>query len=89
MRQAETHTSGVVLPNIWLVGIRPRTLTMAAVPVVTGAALAWSEGATADVPTLAVTLVCAVLIQIGTNLFNDAATARAAPMVRTGSDPCA
>lgn len=72
MRQAETHTGGVVLPNIWLLGIRPRTLTMAAVPVVTGAALAWSEGATVNVPTFAVTLVCAVLIQIGTNLFNDA-----------------
>lgn len=59
-------------PNIWLLGMRPRTLTMAAVPVAVGAVLAWAEGARPDWLTFAATLACAVLIQIGTNLFNDA-----------------
>jgi len=59
------------MSQLWLFGIRPRTLTLAAVPVVVGAALAWSRGAGVDQLTLLVTLSCAVLIQIGTNLFND------------------
>jgi len=59
-------------PNIWLLGMRPRTLTMAAVPVAVGAALAWAGGAVPDWVTFVATLACAVLIQIGTNLFNDA-----------------
>ena len=59
-------------PNIWLLGMRPRTLTMAAVPVAVGAALAWAGGAEPDWITFVATLACAILIQIGTNLFNDA-----------------
>jgi len=72
MSQGETVAGGVPTPNRWLVGMRPRTLTMAAVPVATGAVLAWSEGFAVDAPTFIVTLLAAVLIQIGTNLFNDA-----------------
>lgn len=45
---------------------------MAAVPIVVGCALAWARGAAPDWITFAVTLFCAVLIQVGTNLFNDA-----------------
>lgn len=59
-------------PNIWLLGMRPRTLTMAAVPVTVGAVLAWARGVSPDWLTFAATLACALLIQIGTNLFNDA-----------------
>ena len=59
-------------PNIWLLGMRPRTLTMAAVPVTVGAVLAWAGGANPDWLTFIATLACAVLIQIGTNLLNDA-----------------
>ena len=59
-------------PNIWLLGMRPRTLTMAAVPVTVGAVLAWAGGANPDWLTFIATLTCAVLIQIGTNLLNDA-----------------
>ena len=58
--------------NIWLLGMRPRTLTMAAVPVTVGAVLAWAGGAIPEWVTFVVTLSCALLIQIGTNLFNDA-----------------
>src|SRR6056297_3520167 len=63
---------GAASPGIWLLGMRPRTLTMAAVPVTVGAALAWAGGVRPDWETFLVTLACAVLIQIGTNLFNDA-----------------
>ena len=65
-------TRSQTLPNVWLLGMRPRTLTMAAVPIIVGSALAWAQGAAPDWVTFAVTLLCAVLIQIGTNLFNDA-----------------
>lgn len=59
-------------PNIWLLGMRPRTLTMAGVPIIVGSVLAWAGGASPDWLTFNVTVSCAVLIQIGTNLFNDA-----------------
>ena len=44
---------------------------MAVTPVVVGASLAWAEGAAANWPVFALTLACAVLIQVGTNLLND------------------
>jgi 1,4-dihydroxy-2-naphthoate polyprenyltransferase len=55
----------------WWVGARPRTLTMAVTPVVVGASLAWSEGAAPRWAVLLITLACAVLIQVATNLLND------------------
>ena len=76
MTQASRNSRGTETAakpqNIWLLGMRPRTLTMAAVPVAVGAVLAWAGGASPDWITFVVTLVCAVLIQIGTNLLNDA-----------------
>lgn len=59
-------------PNIWLMGMRPRTLTMAAVPIIVGSALAWAGGGVPRWTTFIMTLLCGVLIQVGTNLFNDA-----------------
>lgn len=58
-------------PSWWWTAVRLRTLSMAAVPVVVGSALAWAEGAPVAWVTLAVTLLCALSIQVGTNLFND------------------
>lgn len=55
----------------WLLASRPATLPAAAVPVFVGAAAAVSEGATLRPLVFAVTLVCALLIQIGTNFAND------------------
>jgi 1,4-dihydroxy-2-naphthoate octaprenyltransferase len=62
--------------GLWLMAIRPRTLTMALVPVLLGTALAWQDGARLDVLPFAVALLTALLIQAGTNLFNDAADAQ-------------
>ena len=55
----------------WLLASRPATLPAAAVPVFVGAAAATSEGASLRPLVFAVTLVCALLIQIGTNFAND------------------
>ncbi len=59
--------------RLWFLAIRPKTLGIAVVPVVVGSALAWSEGITPDWPVALTALVAALLIQIGTNLYNDAA----------------
>lgn len=59
--------------NLWLLAIRPRTLSISVVPVLVGTALAWSEArAFAWQPMLAA-LLAAMLIQAGTNLYNDVA----------------
>lgn len=57
--------------QVWWTAIRPRTLSIAVTPVLLGTALAWANGSVRHWPTLLVTLVCALLIQIGTNLHND------------------
>lgn len=44
---------------------------MAVTPVVVGCSLAWAEGAVPNWTVFALTLLCAVLIQVGTNLMND------------------
>lgn len=55
----------------WALAIRPRTLVAGVVPVAVGSAVAFREGHFTVLPALAA-LVGALLIQIGTNLFNDA-----------------
>ena len=57
----------------WLAAVRPRTLSIAVVPVLVGSTLAWSETGTFALSVMAATLLAAVLIQAGTNLQNDAA----------------
>lgn len=79
--------------RLWWPAIRPNTLSLAAVPVFAGAALAWSEGAAPRTGLFLLTLATAVLIQAGTNLFNDAQDAesgndgpdRLGPLRVTGS----
>ncbi|WP_330178405.1 1,4-dihydroxy-2-naphthoate polyprenyltransferase [Candidatus Vondammii sp. HM_W22] len=57
----------------WLLAIRPKTLGISLAPVLVGSALAWSEQQELHwLPALAA-LIAALLIQIGTNLHNDAA----------------
>jgi len=55
----------------WLLASRPATLPAAAVPVFVGAGAAVSEGASLRPLVFAITLVCALLIQVGTNFAND------------------
>ena len=58
---------------LWWLAVRPRTLTLAIVPVFCGSALAWQGGAPVAWPAFLAALACAILIQAGTNLYNDAA----------------
>lgn len=60
---------------LWWMAIRPRTLTIAVSPVLAGTMLAWSQAHLFTAWVLAATLVGAVLIQAGTNLWNDVADA--------------
>ena len=66
-KKEHNSTSAAQPTNVWLLGMRPKTLTLAAVPVFVGAALAWGEGARPDWIAFLVTLFCAELIQVGTN----------------------
>jgi len=56
--------------SVWLAAVRPRTLTAAAAPVIVGLALAHRSGHVRAMLGL-MTLLAALLIQIGTNLAND------------------
>ena len=55
----------------WWIASRPRTLTMSVTPVLVGTVLAWSKGWSMNWPVFLLTLACAVLIQVATNLLND------------------
>ena len=57
--------------NPWIVAARPRTLGAAVIPVIAGAALASSTGQLHAIAS-SLALVCAVLIQMAANYFNDA-----------------
>jgi 1,4-dihydroxy-2-naphthoate octaprenyltransferase len=59
--------------RIWLMAIRPLTLSLAGAPVMLGAALAMGRYVSPDWFLLAVTLLAALAIQAGANLLNDAA----------------
>lgn len=56
--------------KVWLDAARPKTLAAAFVPVLVGAALAWKDHHFSWDASL-VALMCAFLIQIGTNFAND------------------
>ncbi|MEO8217256.1 MAG: 1,4-dihydroxy-2-naphthoate polyprenyltransferase [Acidobacteriota bacterium] len=56
----------------WVVAARPKTLTAAVIPVLVGTSLAVSDHATVNWLFFILPLLGAILIQIGTNLVNDA-----------------
>ena len=57
----------------WLIAVRPKTLSIAIVPVLVGSTLAWIQSDTFVWSVLAAALLAAIFIQAGTNLHNDAA----------------
>lgn len=57
----------------WLLAIRPKTLSMAIVPVLVGTTLGALQAGGLQLGVATAALLGAVLIQIGTNLHNDAA----------------
>ncbi len=56
----------------WTLAARPRTLSLSTTPVIVGAALAWAVERQVRWPAILAALVGAILIQLGTNLHNDA-----------------
>ncbi|MDE2732073.1 MAG: 1,4-dihydroxy-2-naphthoate polyprenyltransferase [Bacteroidota bacterium] len=68
--------------QVWFLAARPKTLPAAVAPVLVGTAMAWEAGGFHPWAALCA-LVCALLIQIGTNFCNDYAD-----FVR-GADTCA
>ncbi len=55
----------------WAIAIRPRTLWIAAIPVVVGTSLAWMQGAPILAWVAALAFAASILMQIITNLQND------------------
>ncbi len=65
-----TGSNTITKLNAWILASRPRTLAAAIVPVVVGTAISIHDGKfKALAATL--TLICALLIQVGTNFVND------------------
>ncbi len=80
------HSSRVDQPpdgwRLWLLAIRPKTLTISVAPVVAGGALAWADTHGLDPRPFAASLLGALAIQAGTNLYNDVGDA-----LRGGDQP--
>jgi 1,4-dihydroxy-2-naphthoate octaprenyltransferase len=68
---AETGAGPVSAPRAWAIASRPHTLTIGVSPVLVGGALAWAETGHVDFLLLLLTLLGALLMQVGTNLDND------------------
>lgn len=58
---------------LWLMAIRPRTLSLSAVPVAVGSAIAWSGDGRINCLAIPLALLAAMAIQICSNLYNDVA----------------
>ncbi|CUW39221.1 putative 1,4-dihydroxy-2-naphthoate octaprenyltransferase [Magnetospirillum sp. XM-1] len=80
------HASRVDQPpdgwRLWWLAIRPKTLTISVAPVVAGSALALADTGGLDPRPFAASLLGALAIQAGTNLYNDVGDA-----VRGGDQP--
>lgn len=70
MQRMNTSPPRISRVQAWVLASRPKTLPAAIVPVLVGSAVAAADGAFSPLPAV-VALVCALLIQIGTNLAND------------------
>ncbi len=68
---AASSAAQITPSRAWLLASRPATLPAAAVPVLIGGAAAVSDGAILRPLVFVVTLLAALLIQIGTNFAND------------------
>lgn len=58
--------------NVWLMAARPKTLTAGVIPVFVGTALAFAHNSEVNLVLAICSLLCALFLQVGTNLINDA-----------------
>ena len=70
---ANERAQGFSALRVWILAARPRTLSLSLSPVITGVAIGWAEAGTVRWPAAVVAALGAALIQIGANLYNDAA----------------
>lgn len=70
-KPVETTAEGTSRLRIWWLAIRPATLTISLAPVLVGASLAWHDAGRILWIPLILAATAALLIQIGTNLYND------------------
>lgn len=68
--------SALVKMSAWMTAARPRTLSLSTTPVVVGTALAWAVARQLHWPAALAALLGSMLIQIGTNMHNDAEDSR-------------
>jgi 1,4-dihydroxy-2-naphthoate octaprenyltransferase len=59
--------------SVWIMAARPKTLSLSVTPVIVGVALAWAIHAQIHWGAVLAALLASALIQMGTNLHNDAA----------------
>jgi 1,4-dihydroxy-2-naphthoate octaprenyltransferase len=71
--RASTGTPPPGRRQAWILAIRPKTLPVSVVPVLVGSALAWTELDRFSVDIFLVAALVAVMIQVGSNLYNDVA----------------
>jgi 1,4-dihydroxy-2-naphthoate polyprenyltransferase len=70
-KPVETTVGGASRLRIWWLAIRPATLTISLAPVLVGASLAWHDAGRVLLIPFVLAAAAALLIQIGTNLYND------------------
>ena len=70
-KPVETTVGGTSRLRIWWLAIRPATLTISLAPVLVGTSLAWHDTGRVLWISFLLAAVAALLIQIGTNLYND------------------
>ncbi|MCG6876597.1 MAG: 1,4-dihydroxy-2-naphthoate polyprenyltransferase [Betaproteobacteria bacterium] len=70
-KPVESTVGGTSRLRIWWLAIRPATLTISLAPVLVGASLAWHDADRILWIPFVLAAAAALLIQIGTNLYND------------------
>ena len=66
----ESQANTITKIDAWILASRPRTLAAAVIPVIIGSSIAVRDGVFHP-PAALIALICALLIQIGTNFVND------------------
>ena len=69
----ESQNTPVDSLKLWWLAARPKTLTITLAPILCASVLAYDYSQTIDILVLVAILISALFIQIGTNLYNDAA----------------
>jgi 1,4-dihydroxy-2-naphthoate octaprenyltransferase len=70
-RPASPAAVGVASLRAWIIASRPHTLSIGVTPVLVGCAMAWAETRSIHFTWMLLSMLGALLLQVGTNLDND------------------